>query len=389
MPYGERSKRAVDKGTPYKSFIKEIAAFYTAAWRNCSHRLGVDEIWEGIMRAADKAGELAPSYAKSLVAGDFPFRVYVARENPRRYKQSIWSEKSLDVVLEVVRELVLDVVGVANMPSGGHLWLYARSPVYGRFLTLRVKPRDPQKFVDRFLFKRVAVSPLKGSLCFVPPLNKVYRFSAQLKFSVRGDIDGLPCAELRDLPLISRGLIPPELIVEAPVPQADGSTAPGVGAITVVDSESPKHISGNAVSLPADGSIVLDTSYAPFEKRSGFCPVVLLFLGCRGDRVDGYYFGSLGRKFSGSRIKYYIPDQLFITISGGELAHLIRTVPDSLLGYYEQPVSNDLFESPVLPKCGILQRVYLKRAREKFKVPNPHLVSYMEAGVWLRYARLG
>jgi hypothetical protein len=34
---------------------------------------------------------------------------------------------------------------------------------------------------------------------------------------------------------------------------------------------------------------------------------------------------------------------------------------------------------------GKLQRAYLRRAFEEFKVPNPQLIGYREVGTWLKY----
>jgi hypothetical protein len=395
MPYGARSKaQKAGAEAPEKSFIKELTKFYTEAWRSCKC-LSVDEsrgIWGWIMQAARKVGGLAPDYAESLVADRAPLRVDVKREDPRsygQYRQSVWSENERDVAIvtiEVIGELLLDVVGFANVPSGAGVWLYAYSPAYERFLVLRIKPSDPQAAVSRCHFKRVAVSAKRGSLLFVSPLNKVYRFSAELEASIKGDVENLPCMSLGDLLLVRRGMIPPKLVVEAPVPKADGRVVPGVGVIAAVDSEGPTPLGGCMYSLHAgDESIVLDASYAPLDRRSGHCPVVLLFLSHEQSRADGYYFGSLGRRAYSGGVAYYTPSQLFIRAFGRDIARFIRAVPDDLLEYYERPLGSDFIECPVLPRRGKLQRAYLRRASEEFKVPNPQLIGYREAGTWLRY----
>jgi|YelNatPaOPRAMG01_1025707.scaffolds.fasta_scaffold11397_4 hypothetical protein len=388
MLYGVRRARKAGAEAPEKSFIEELTKFYTAAWQSCN-RLSVDEIWSGIMQAAREAGELAPDYAKSLVADETPLRIDVKREDPRsyrQYRQSVWSESGRDVVIEVIGELSLDVVGFANVPSGAGVWLYAYSPAYERFLVLRIEPSDPQAAVSRCHFKRVTVSAKRGSLLFVSPLNKVYRFSAELEASIKGDVEGLPFVSPDDLLLIRRGLIPPRLVVEAPIPKADGSVAPGVGVIAAVDSNGPTPLGGCMYSLPAGGeSLVLDASYAPLDRRGGYCPVVLLFLSRKRSYAHGYYFGSLGRRACKEEAKYYIPSQLFIKALGRDIAQFIRAVPDSLLEYYERPVGGDLIECPVLPMRGKLERAYLRRASEEFETPNPQLISYRETGAWLKY----
>jgi hypothetical protein len=388
MPYGARKARKADAEAPEKSFIEELTKFYTAAWQSCN-RLSVDEIWGGIMQAAREAGELAPDYAKSLVADGAPLRVDVKREDPRsyrQYRQSVWSENGRDVVIEVVGELSLDVVGFANVPSGAGVWLYAYSPAYELFLVLRIEPSDPQAAVSRCHFKRVTASAKRGSLLFVSPLNKVYRFSAELEASIKGDVEGLPFVSSDDLLLIRSGLIPPRLVVEAPIPKADGSVAPGVGVIAAVDSDGPTPLGGCMYSLPAGGeSLVLDASYAPPDRRGGYCPVVLLFMSREQSYVHGFYFGSLGRRACREEVKYYIPSQLFIKALGRDIAQSILSVPDSLLEYYERPVGGDLIECPVLPMRGKLERAYLRRASEEFVIPNPQLISYREVGSWLKY----
>jgi hypothetical protein len=399
MPYGARSKaQKAGAEAPEKSFIKELTEFYTEAWRSCKC-LSVDESWEsrgiwgGIMQAARKAGGLAPEYAERLVADGAPLRVDVKRGDPRnyrQYRQSVWSKNGQDdvaiVTIEIIGELTLDVVGFANVPSGAGVWLYAYSPVYERFLVLRIEPSDPQAAISRCHFKKVAVSTKRGSLSFVPSLNKVYRFSAELEASIKGDIDGLPFVSPDDLLLIRRGLIPPRLVVEAPIPKADGSVAPGVGVIAAVDSNGPTPLGGCMYSLPAGSeSLTLDASYAPLDRRGGYCPIVLLFLSREWSYAHGYYFGSLGRRACKGEVKYYVPSRLFIKALGRDIAHFIRAVPDSLLEYYERPVGGDLIECPVLPMRGKLQRAYLRRASEEFKVPNPQLIGYREAGTWLRY----
>jgi hypothetical protein len=391
MPYGARSRKAGAEA-PEKSFIRELTEFYMRAWRSCKD-LSVDKIWGGIMQAARDAGGLAPDYAESLVADKAPLRVDVKRGDPHSYgqhRQSVWSkneERDVAIVtIEIIGELSLDVVGFANVPSGAGVWLYAYSPAYERFLVLRIEPSDPQAAVSRCHFKRVAVLAKRGSLLFVPPLNKVYRSSAELEVSIKGDVENLPCMSLGDLSLVRRGLIPPSLVVEAPVPKADGRVVPGVGVIAAVDSEGPAPLGDCMYSLQAgDESIVLDASYAPLDRRSGYCPVVLLFLSHEQSHADGYYFGSLRRRAYSGGVAYYTPSQLFIRAFGRDIAQFIRAVPDDLLEYYERPLGGDFIECPVLPRRGKLQRAYLRRASEEFEVPNPQLIGYREVGTWLRY----
>jgi hypothetical protein len=290
------------------------------------------------------------------------------------------------VSIEGTSELVLDVVGVLDVPSGRGVWLYAYSPRYRRFLVLRAKPRDPQGFAGRFRFKRAMVGAKKGSLCFAVPLNKMYRFRAKLSFRLLGSIEELPCISPEELLLIMRGLIPPNLLVETPAPKADGTLAPDLGVIALLGGASVEQVSGDRVMLKAgSAALTLDSSYAPLE-WGGNCLVSLLFMNHAGE-PKGYFLGSLNCKCTEGAIEYYAPSQLYVKMRGSEIAELLGGVPESVLEYYERPIAGKIFiESRVLPRAGILQRIYRKFAREEFKVPNPELIKYGEVEAWLKHA---
>jgi hypothetical protein len=53
------------------------------------------------------------------------------------------------------------------------------------------------------------------------------------------------------------------LVVEAPIPKADGSVAPGVGVITAVNSNGSTPLGGMNSLHAGDESLMLDASYAP------------------------------------------------------------------------------------------------------------------------------
>jgi len=370
-----------------KSFTEELRRFYLAAWKRCK-RIGADDIWREAMGAARGAGGLAEDYARHILSSADPLKVDVDRRGAYKGRRRIWSEGLRTAPVEGASELVLDVVGVLDVPSGRGVWLYAYSPSYRRFLVLRAKPSNPQGFAARFRFRRAAVRAEKGSLCFAAPLNKVYRFGRGTKLSFRllGGVEELPCVSPEELSLIMRGLVPPNLLVEAPAPKADGNLAPDLGVIVPLKGASVEQVSGDRAVIKAGGAaLALNSSYAPPEWGGG-CLVALLLMG-RAGGLKGYFLGGLNCECAEGAIEYYVPSQLYVKMRGEKVAELLGGLPEGILEYYERPVRGKIFiESRVLPKAGILQRAYRRYAGEVFKVPNPELIKYREIEAWLRYA---
>ncbi|MEM2188914.1 MAG: hypothetical protein QXG35_06240 [Nitrososphaerota archaeon] len=379
-----------------KSFLEELERFYLKAWRSAK-RAGYyyEEIARRILEAARAEGNLMLEYASRLLKESGPLLIDLMRKDYSLRRNL----ECLGAKLEIkgVSKMALDVLGVLDVPSGRGVWLYAFSPEEHRALLVRVKPRDARVFARKFLFKRVIVRALKGSLAFIPALNKAYRHSLRLKFELAGDIERLPHLKPEQLPLARGGLVAPNFLVEAPVPSEGRGLHQGVGLgmLAVVKGEGLRHRAGNVVELAAGGhTFRLDSSYAPPCSAEGSIVALLLLRERSG--LDGYYFGGVACRQDDANFQRYLPSNLFISMRGREIAEIVGGMPMDLVKYYEPSggykEGYNLFKRWLLSRARgqslsereVVLKFYKMMGEVAFSVPNPTIISYKELPLWVR-----
>ncbi|MEM1847493.1 MAG: hypothetical protein QXE35_06205 [Acidilobaceae archaeon] len=375
----------------YKSFVDGLVRFYEGAWKLVK-RAGKDyiKVVNGILRAAKSVDELMIDYANYLLRTHAPLLVKVGqKEFSLKRSLSLDYISNIHVEVKGVKKLLLSVVGLLDKPGKGY-WLYAYSPEYERFLVMRVNPKDPRRLAEKVRFKEVVVRAEKGSLRFIPAINKVYRYKSKLKFKVVGDLKRLPHLETKQIHLFRRGLIFPNLLVEVPIPSEGGQLAPGLGFIAVVGSGRLELAGHSAIFKADDLTLRLKHSYAKLGREGG-SHVLLLFLQPTRD-IDGYYLGGVACEDVSRRPAHYLPSNLLIELKGAEIAESLKDLPHELLKFYEPVTEKERLEYEALKMKGAtakrraLQAFYSMKREDKFVVPNLQFIKYKEVSVWFKAA---
>ena len=374
-----------------KSFICELEEFYQVAWQGV-HQAGCneDEVAFRIIEASREVGGLMPDYVKQVLCKGSPLMITLMRQR-YRLKEELPS-LGMEVETWGVWDLLFDVVGVIDVPSGRGGWLYGFAPEYGRFFVVRVMPNEPHRFARSVRFNRVIIEAREGSLQLIPALGKAYRNRPRLSFRPIDRVRQLPHISPRDTALMRQGLVVPDLVVETAIPSPRGPL-PGLGFIAVIKGADITWRPNNRVELRADGlSLVLDSSYAAPNENGGSAVSLIFF---RTDAVDGYYLGSLRCEEAEWQPDPYIPSNLFVELEGRKVSDIVSTLPNNLLRCYEPVSEADMLEYMELRRQFNLTRrralveFYNRRGTARVRVPNPSLMSYKEFRVWVRGVRRG